>query len=370
MEQLTIAQLRTAVAEWVATNKLAQTGSFEVTTDNIVGLSSKIALLFTIQNEYSDKLSELDGQRLPYGNAVEEWQIDLGLPEDYQRDDGSVNYKFFSPSFRPISYSYGLDRKKWSISIPNYDIETAVNSESQLVSILVKIQSVLQNSFTLFKYNAKRQLLGNAYKITADAINGATPWATGTALTEGTYYSGTDTASNEIVCVCVQSGTAGTTIDEDITAGRLVVLDMITNIDKPTDNTTGENFILQIKKDVEIASDVSEGYSLNGGTLGATSLKLYVTQGIMPYLDVYTMAGAFHLDKVAVPVAVEVIKDFGDQTTPFAMLVDSRGLKLFEQYYAVREDRHGVTDFITMTLHYKGMAHISRNAFMKFYVNA
>ena len=139
----------------------------------------------------------------------------------------------------------------------------------------------------------------------------------------------------------------------------------------PEDSTTGEAFIKAVKHAVEIAQDVSEGYSLNGNTIGAEQgLGLYVKQGVMPSLEVDTMAGAFHLEKLSTGVDAKVIKDFGATTSKaYAILMDKRAIRLHVDYEAVRENFNGAGDFLNLFSHLELTGFISRNAFFTIFVD-
>ena len=145
-----------------------------------------------------------------------------------------------------------------------------------------------------------------------------------------------------------------------------------TEIAKPVDDTTGEAFIEQVLEDAEVASDFSEGRSLNGNTLGASleaGLVLVMKQGIMPSLKVQTLAGAFNRDDLAMPAEIVVVPDFGDADDDiYAVLVDRRIMRLHNTYRAVRENMNGQGDFLNMFYHTENTAHISRNAFVKVYM--
>ena len=129
---------------------------------------------------------------------------------------------------------------------------------------------------------------------------------------------------------------------------------------------------VQLKEDVEKASDVSEGHSLNGNSLGATEgLRLIIKQGVMPSLEVDTMAGAFQLDKLALPVQVIVVKDFGScSDNVYGMLVDVRGMRLHNTFNATYENLNGDGAFLNIFRHTEDTAYISRNCFVKFYKEA
>ena len=91
-------------------------------------------------------------------------------------------------------------------------------------------------------------------------------------------------------------------------------------------------------------------------------------QGIMPTIEVETIAGAFNKEAVALPVTVKVIKDFGDNTDCYAVLVDSRILKLFKGYDVVRSNENGFGDRQNLFRHVEFTAHISKNAFVHAFV--
>ena len=154
--------------------------------------------------------------------------------------------------------------------------------------------------------------------------------------------------------------------------GDLIKLNLVSKIAEVTDTASGEAFITQLKKDVEIASDNSQGYSLNGNAVGATEgLVLFVKFGVMPTIDVSVLAGAFHENRVAVPAEIIPLPDFGSaDPSVFAILMDRRAAGLHPTYRAVREQANGLGDFINYFLHSEDTAYISRNAFIKVYKKA
>ena len=131
----------------------------------------------------------------------------------------------------------------------------------------------------------------------------------------------------------------------------------------------GTDFIEQLKKDVEIGRDLSEGHSLNGNTLGAVEdLVLIVKQGVIPSLEVQTWAGAFQRQDVALPDEVITVKDFGSADADYyAVLMDSRAMRLHNTYRATRENFNGAGDFLNLYEHTEDTAWISRNCFIKVY---
>ena len=81
-------------------------------------------------------------------------------------------------------------------------------------------------------------------------------------------------------------------------------------------------------------------HNLAGHVCGAApSLKLYVKQGVMPSLEVDTMAGAFNEAKLAVPAEIKTVLDFGTaDANIYAILVDERAIKLHDDINKVTTD--------------------------------
>lgn len=368
MTKLSLTELQNLITAYVEGDNIAVT-DLNVTKNNIVGLADKIGKIVTIDSNFKDKLAVFDGEDLSFGKTVEEYFQDLILPEEGATpgtNDEKVT-KFFSPTYRPVSYSYTLGTKKFPISKPYNNIERAVHNIGQYERIVFDITKKLFDSETAWKYGVKRQMLSTLINKCEDAKNGATTFAKTSAYAEGAYV--TDTTNYGVVVVAITANTYNT-YNDAVNAGAIINLNFVTTIAKPTDTASGEAFIKQLKGDVEIAMDESEGYSLNGNTIGAVdeSLYLIIKQGVMPSLEVDTQAGAFHADKVALPAKHIVIKDFGDNNTGvYAMLVDVRGLKLHNDYRAVRNFENGYNDFISYFLHSEFTAFISRNTFVKIY---
>ena len=374
--KLSIAQLKSVVALYVASNKIG-VDSFTETRDNSVGLLDVLGKIYTNWQNYGDKLGLFDGEDLSFGKTIEEWQSDLILVEDFL-PNGDYTLAPHESTYRPVSFSFTLGKKTIPQTIRNNDIERAVHNIGQFEDIIAGKTKALYDSETMFRYALKRQALGVLVERCADAMDSTN--ADVTLATEGTTISGA-VAVNELVYVtgtskmyvavkpiASGSGLTGTTA---IAGGYLVALDLVTEIAMPVDDSTGEAFIEQVLKDVEIASDFSEGHSLNGNTLGGNpeaGLVLVMKQGLMPSLKVQTLAGAFHREELAIPAEIVVIPDFGDADADFyAMLVDRRIMRLHNTYRAVRENMNGQGDFLNYFYHTENTAHISRNCFVKVY---
>ena len=342
MAKLSIAQLKSVVASYVNSNKIS-VDSFSVTRDNSVGLLDTLGKIYTLWQNYGDKLDIFDGEDLSFGKTIEEWAQDLILP-----------------------------------AIRNNDIERAVHNIAQFEDIISGKTKAMYDSETMFRYAIKRQALGVLIERCDDAMDASN--ADVTLATEGASISGAH-AVNEIFAVTATSKVyvlvkpiasgAGLTGTTAIAGGYLVELKLVTEIAQPVSDVTGEAFIEQVLADAEIASDFSEGHSLNGNTLGGNpeaGLVLVMKQGIMPKLKVQTLAGAFNKEELAMPAEIRVIPDFGDADADFyAVLVDRRIMRLHNTYRAVRENLNGQGDFLNMYYHTENTAHVSRNCFVKVY---
>ena len=374
MAKLSLAELASAVASYVDSSKIA-VNSFSVTRNNIVGLLDKIGEIVQLDTTFFDKLPEMDGSYLEAGKTVEEYYQDLIMAVDYNQDaDGSRCMRFYSPTYRPVAYSYSLGKKIIPTSIPNNNIQRAVNNLNQFVSIVATQEKRLSDSKAVWKYQVKRELLGKLCDMAEGAYTGATAYTkNSTVLAEGTFYKWTDSDSVNHTAVCVIGQAAAVNKDgnELLAEGILIEFQMVEEVPVPEDATTGENFIKALKNAVEKAQDVSEGYSFNGNTIGAEEgLALYVKQGVMPSLEVDTMAGAFHLEKLSTGVEAKVIKDFGNTTSKaYAILMDRRGARLHLDYEAIRENFNGFGDFLSLFSHIESTAFISRNCFIKIFVD-
>ena len=363
--RLDLKGLKTAVASYVATAKI-DLSTLTITQNNIVGLVDTIGKIWSIDTSVYDKLPEFDGEALSFGKTVEEWNQDMSLPQDHNVDeDGSRALKDYTPKYRPVSYSITLGRKVFATSIPYGNIERAVHNEGQFVEVIAMITKKLEDSISLWKYECKREVMGKMIDACESAMgSGATTYtANTTALVVGTAYTN---GTGKYAVAMLSQNAENKTFDQLLTEGKLVELKLINEVDLPVDTATGEAFIKAVKVAVERASDVSEGSSLNGNVLGVEEdLGLYFKQGVMPSIEVDTLAGAFHQEQLALGVDSKVIKDFGSTTsTAFAVLLDKRAIRLFEGYNATRSNENGYGDRLNIFRHVEYTGHYSRNAFI------
>lgn len=368
MAKLSYTELKSAVASIVTKAKLSS-DTFSVTRDNIVALVDKIGKILTLDTNYqNNKLSMFLGEDLSFGKTIEEWQADLIMPVA-KDEDGATALAPHYQTFRPNFYSYTIGKKVIPQSIPNNNIERAVHFEAQFIEVTSMLIKRMQDSLAVYYYGVLREMLAKGIDIIASGRTGASTFAISTAYSVGDIVK---SSGDFAIVVKAIPNTNTDNYAAKIADGSLIQYDNWCEIAQPVDDTTGEAFVVQLKKDVEVAGDLSEGYSMNGNSLGATEgLVLIVKQGVLPYLEAYVQAGAFHADKVALPAEVVVVKDFGsDANGVYAVLMDRRGMRLHNTYRATRENANGQGDFLNLFLHTEDTAYLSRNTFFKVYLPA
>lgn len=321
MSKMTIAALQSAMATYVAAAK--QAGVWNKTNDNLIGLIDKIGKTVQINGVYADKLPELEGDELPLGKTIEEYFIDLTMPETYSdiTTEGAKDDVPALPAVEDVCYNYTLGRQKVKTTVPFDNLERAFNSDEGAAAAITDISAKLQNSVDMTKYQMKKQLLGN---VATKAI-----------------------------------------------AVKASVPDVYKAMPVPVDTETSEAFITAIKQAAEDASFAHQG-GLGNRLIGAApELKLYVKKGVMPIVEVEALAGAFNSDKLALPASVTVVDDFGTITggtsgkQVYAILIDPRGVKLHEGYNASRYRENADGDFVNYVRHFEETGFISKSTFVR-----
>ena len=368
MAKLSYEQLKSVVASYVDANKIAS-GTYSATYNNVVGLLDKIGKIVMLDTIFTiDKLSQFDGEFLGLGKTIEEWQEDLILPQNYDAT-GANALAPNDPTYRPVAWSYTLGKKVLKTTLRNNDVERAVNNNSELVSIIAQKTKRLQDSYAVFKYQIKREIVGKIIDKCETIMSTNTAYQVSTAYSVGTLLANSGSIGIVVKAITSTSYATINTWALNVSNGYIIVLDLVKEIAAPVDTSTGEAFIKQVKEDVEKAQDLNEGNSFNGNSLGATEgLILLLKQGIIPSIEVDTLAGAFNQDRLAVGVKTIVVKDFGATSSDaYAVLMDARGFKLHNTYNALRDQINADGDFINLYQHTENTAFISNNTFVKVY---
>lgn len=321
MAKMTMTGLQTAMATYVAAAK--QAGAWSDSNANMIGLVDKIGKTVQINGNYEDKLPELSGDNLPLGKTIEEYFIDLTMPESFSdiTVEGAKDDVPALPSVEDCSYSYTLGRQKVKTTVPFDNLERAFNTSEGVAAAITDISAKLQNSVDITKYQMKKQLLGN---VATKAL-----------------------------------------------AAKATAPDVYKSQAVPTDTASAEDFILAVKEAAEDASFAHQGGLGNRLIGGAPELKLYVLKGVMPTVAVKAVAGAFQRDELAMPAEVKVVDDFGtiigttDGKKVYAILVDPRGVKLHEGYNASRYKENADGDFVNYVRHFEETGFISKSTFIR-----
>lgn len=311
MAVLTKEQLKEKAAAYVDATKQVQ-DTFTASVDDFTKTLTKIGEQVTIYLPHVDKLPELQGNELPFGEVIEEYLVNDFLPEDYTYVDNGEIKAAPRPTFDQAAYSLPLTDKLFQLGIPYSQFQRVSLDAGAYAGLVSSSLSTLDSSYNAWNYACKRQLLGNA-------------------------------------------------AEKAKTAGKSE------SIAVPADATTGEAFIKRVKELCEIASDMND-HNIAGHTCAAApELKLYVKQGVLPSLEVDTLAGAFHDEKLAVPAEIKTVLDFGDSEA-FAILIDPRGIKLKDD---INEVESIAANFVVSTKrHVKQTGFISKYGFIHVFYKA
>ena len=314
---LTIETLKTAAGKYVDATKQLQS-NFVPTVDDFTKTVCKIGEMTTLYLPHVDKLPELSGDNLPFGETIEEFMVNDFLPSDFVYEDGAPKKNAKRATFAEAVYSYPMKEQLWELGVPRNQFRRVSLGERSFGDLIASTLSTLDSSANAWNYAAKRQLLGNA-ALEAAKIAGCK-----------------------------------------------------TEIAKPVDTATGEAFIKAVKACVEVASDMNNGNLAQHTAAAAPSLTLYIMQGVMPSIEVDTMAGAFNEAKLAIPATVKTVLDFGTASDSgvYAILVDSRAIKLHDDILTVTSAYEGRMDQDNFYRHQKQTGFISKYGYIHVFKNA
>ena len=314
---LTIQTLKNAAAAYVDATKQLQS-KFVPTVDDFTKTVCKIGDMKTLYLPHVDKLPELSGDNLPFGETIEEFMVNDFLPSDFVYEDGAPKKNAKRATFAEAVYSYPMKEQLWELGVPRDQFRRVSLGERSFGDLIASTLSTLDSSANAWNYAAKRQLLGNA-ALEAAKIPGCT-----------------------------------------------------SSLAKPTDTASGEAFIKAVKACVEVASDMNNGNLAQHTAAAAPSLTLYIMQGVMPSIEVDTMAGAFNEAKLAIPATVKTVLDFGTASDSgiYAILVDSRAIKLHDDILTVTSDYEGRMDQDNFYRHQKQTGFISKFGYIHVFKTA
>ena len=280
----TLAQIKQQVVAVV--KEASQTATdFTPTKDNRLGLIDRIGRTIIVDGDATiDRLPELNGPDMPTGRVIQEYFLGFIAPTDRNKADGIGTRAY--PEKKKTYFDYPLKEQKFKTSIAYEDLEKAVVSADEAGSLVARVLGRRNDSRDLFRYNEKKQLIANLIAKAGKATNKT---------------------------------------------------QLITEIAKPVDATTGEAFIKAVKNKVRDAGFRNTDNLSGELAKGASGLTLYVTKGIMPSIEVDTEAGAFNRGKLATGCEIKELDDFGNADAGvYAILVDTRGIQLCKNYQFTR----------------------------------
>lgn len=313
MAKPTLSDLATIVAAEIDETLVGVDGPFEPTENEITAMVNKIGKQLMLGSNFEDRLPELEGELLPYGATIEEYFIDLILPNNFD-NDGANALAPARPSFEDIVYSYPLAKKTFKTTVDYGKIEQGMLGESEFSTLVARITKQLYDSLAIYKYALKRQLLGSAID----------------------------------------------RLPTTVTPKNVVKLAI------PTTTATAEAFAKSVKDKVEYMTHIHDDMAIESGVVTRSDLAdlvLYVSEGILSVLDVDLEAGAFNVGKVQVPVTIKALEDFGTltaHTDTYAVLVDTRGVKLHTHRESATSQPNGEGEFMNYFLHHQPTGFISK----------
>ena len=364
--KLTKEQLATLLANYLKANKIAVAG-FEASKDNVLGLLDKIGKTIEIDGVYASELDWMDGDTLPAGKTIEEYFEDFIAPEDYVKESGLGNINGPEIGARPVRYSYTQGRKKWKVKKYFDDLERAFSTEAGAINALEGITERLESSYRMWRDDAKRALLGTLATKAKEIMNTTTAYGTSKAFTTGTALK-KDAAGTAIGIVFKDIPSSNSlTWDKAVAQGFIAPVALVEKVDVPIDDVTDEAFIIAIKKAVR-KMKFKNHENLNGALVKPTpeaNRRLVIDTSLMPELEVKTLAGAFHEERLAMPATMTEVEDFGaGNGDVLAILLDERGAKLHNSYNATRTQPLADDDAILYVKHTEDTAFISANTFV------
>ena len=336
-----LTDIKTLVNAVIDASLISQDAPFVPDVDDITGLVIKIGKQFMLSSNFESDLPELEGDRLEFGSTIEEYYVKLAAIAAFKPTPGTLHKKVdvdstptdvwesdigkpSRPDFATVVYSYELAKYQAAQTVDYNKIEHAMIGQNEISKLIADITKSLYDTIAIYKYMIKKQLLGRAI----DLI-----------------------------------GVEGTGNVQRV------------KIAAPSDTSTGEAFVKSVKSYVNKFTKIHDTYNLLKVPVKSQleDLVLYILEGYEEVIDVGVLAGAFNVGKVSIPVTVKTVEDFGTlavNTTAYALLVDTRGVKVHTLHETASQEDVGRSEFITYFLNYQPVCHISKAVNMVCFVPA
>lgn len=307
MAKLTLAGITSLATSYVVDGKiLIDQATYTIDKNSITDLVIKIGKQLMMDSDFKDHLAELDGEELPFGTTIEEYFVSLKLPDDYD-PDGATNQAPKRVDLEKPFYSKELARKTIAVTIDDSKYESAMLGDAETSSLVAYITKRLFDSYTVYVYAVKRQLL-------AVALNNL------------------ETAQ-------------------------------VIELAKPTDTLTGEAWAKRVKQiHTEMTNFQTEKYTKKKVVATSPSVVMYLKgANILPVIDIDVLAGAFNPARAEVPVQLKELQDFGAPTDDkiYAFLIDPRGIRLHPHRITATNNYNAEGEFTNYYLHSTHVGYIS-----------
>ena len=335
-----LTDIKTLVNAVLAADHISQDDPFVAETDDITGLVIKIGKQFMLSSNFESDLPELEGDRLEFGSTIEEYYVKLAAIAAFKPTPGTLHEninvggtdiwesdigKPSRPDFADVVYSYELAKYQAAQTVDYNKIEHAMIGQNEFSKLIADITKSLYDTIAIYKYMIKKQLLGRAIDLIGAEGDG----------------------------------------------GNL----QRAKVAAPSDTATGETFVKSVKSYVNKFTKIHDTYNLLKVPVKSQleDIVLYILEGYEEIIDVGVLAGAFNVGKVSIPVTVKTVEDFGTLTvnsTAYALLVDTRGVKVHTLHETASQEDIGRSEFITYFLNYQPVCHISKAVNMVAFVPA
>lgn len=379
--KLTLEELKSTILTMFGATHIADS-TFQNVVDDISGLVMKCAKMVINESNFSHTIDDhFNGDDLPIGGFIEEYFNDMVAPISYD-PDGTNTLQPHYPTKMPAYYSYPLEGLNFPITIRKVEYQqffTDAENAARYIANLLKKHSDAQR---IYRFGKKKALLGYFAMRVIDAKKTSTLFAAATAYSQGTYMKkdAEETAWGVVVKDIPRSG-GPSSFDDAVSDGYISVLGVVETVAMPTDTASGEAFIKKVKADVEKAERPSNANNLAGAIIQPerSNMLLVLREGVMPSLEVDTMAGAFHREDLNTGLRQIVVDDFGgwaDSTdvdlddAVVGIVLDERGAKLHLAEIQTDEQINAEGHFYTIYTYSRYVPYISPYTYIKVYVKA
>lgn len=379
--KLTLEELKTTILAMFNDTNIAS-ATFQNVVDEISGLTMKCAKMVINESNFSHTIDDhFNGDDLPIGGFIEEYFNDMVAPISYD-PDGTNTLQPHYPTKMPAYYSYPLEGLNFPITIRKVEYKqffTDAENAARYIANLLKKHSDAQR---IYRYGKKKALLGYFAKLAIDAKGNATTFAANTAYQQGAYLKDSDKSEWGVVIKDIPATGGPSSFTGAVSGGYISVLGVVEAVVVPNDTASGEVFIKKVKADVEKSERPSNANNLAGAIIQPerSNMLLVLREGVMPSLEVDTMAGAFHRDDLDTGLRQIVVDDFGGWTDSadgnllddeiIGIVLDERGAKLHLAEIQTDEQINAEGHFYTIFTYSRYVPYVSPYTYIKVYLRA